>query len=106
MPLKARYPPSGSGESGGLIKRPLTSGSAAGRRSENMGDTETSQEIKLGLHDKTGALLMIDKMERKLIKELLLITLKTPASRDWIAKKLGSEYIGVAEKLLKTMGGS
>lgn len=71
-----------------------------------MVDSEDSQEIKLALHDKTGALLMVDKMERRLIKELLVITLKSSASREWIVKKLGSEYVEVAERLLKTMGGA
>jgi hypothetical protein len=71
-----------------------------------MNDLKDSQEIKLGLHDKTGALLMIDKKERRLVKELLTITLKTKASREWIAKKLGPEYIEIGEQLLKTMGGS
>jgi hypothetical protein len=66
---------------------------------------EDSQEVNLALYDKTGALLMIDKMERRLLKELLTISLKSPSSRDWIGKKLGKEYIDVAEKLLKTLGG-
>lgn len=70
-----------------------------------MPDILDSQEIKLALHDKTGALLMIDKKERRLLKELLTITLKSPASREWITKKLGPEYLEVAEKLLRSMGG-
>lgn len=65
---------------------------------------QDSQEINLALYDRTGALLMIDKMERRLLKELLTVTLKSPGSREWINKKLGSEYIGVAEKLLKALG--
>ncbi|MBW1941201.1 MAG: hypothetical protein JRG79_08035 [Deltaproteobacteria bacterium] len=72
----------------------------------NMNSPKDTQEIQLALHDKTGALLMIDKRERRLVKELLAITLKSKSSREWIVKKLGSEYIEIAEKLLKTMGGS
>ena len=72
----------------------------------SMTDTDDSQEMQLALHDKTGALLMLDKRERKLLKELLTITLKSSASREWITKKLGSEYLEVAEKLLKSMGGA
>ncbi len=72
----------------------------------SMADTSDSQEMKLALHDKTGALLMLDKRERKLLKELLTITLKSPASREWITKKLGSEYLEAAEKLLRSMGGA
>jgi len=48
---------------------------------------------------------MIDKKERMLIKELLVITLKSPNSRKWIEKKLGKEYIKIGEKLLETLGG-
>jgi len=71
-----------------------------------MTDKEDSQEVNLALYDRTGALLMIDKMERRLLKELLTITLKSPASREWIGKKLGNEYIDVAERLLKALGGN
>lgn len=71
-----------------------------------MNDLTDSQELKLALHDKTGALLMIDKKERRLVKELLKVTLKTQASRNWIEKKLGTEYLEIGEKLLKTMGGA
>ncbi|MBN2124467.1 MAG: hypothetical protein JW821_09265 [Deltaproteobacteria bacterium] len=71
-----------------------------------MDDPKDSQEIGLALHDRTGALLMIDKKERRLLKELLAITLKSKGSREWIEKKLGHEYLEVAEKLLRIMGGS
>ena len=71
-----------------------------------MNSPKETPEIQLALHDKTGALLMIDKRERRLVKELLAITLKSKSSREWIVKKLGHEYIEIAEKLLKTMGGS
>ena len=70
-----------------------------------MSAQKDSKEIQLALHDKTGALLMIDKKERRLVKELLAITLKSKSSREWIVKKMGSEYIAIAEKLLKSMGG-
>jgi hypothetical protein len=71
-----------------------------------MADPLDSQEMRLALHGNTGALLMLDKRERKLLKELLTITLKSPASREWITKKLGPEYLEVAEKLLTNMGGA
>ncbi len=71
-----------------------------------MNSPKNTQEVQLALHDKTGALLMIDKKERRLVKELLAITLKSKSSREWISKKMGEEYIGIAKKLLKTMGGS
>ena len=55
------------------------------------------------LHDISSALLMIDNDERKLLKTLLAIALKSENSRRWIIKKLGSEYLEVGEKLLKLM---
>ena len=64
-----------------------------------------SQEIHHALHDKSSAMLMLDNKERKLLKEILALTLKSQSARTWIAKKLGNEYIKLGEKLLKTMGG-
>ena len=46
---------------------------------------------------------MIDKDEKKLLKALLAIALKSESSRRWIIKKLGSDYLKVGEKLLKLM---
>jgi len=66
---------------------------------------EDNNEVLVGLADKTGALLMIDKKERELVRELLAMTLKSPSARDWISKKLGKEYIQIGVKLLKAMGG-
>ncbi|NIR12830.1 MAG: hypothetical protein GWN86_02290 [Desulfobacterales bacterium] len=65
-----------------------------------------SQEIHHALHDKSSAMLMLDNKERKLLKEILALTLKSQSARTWIAKKLGNEYIKIGEKLLKTMRGS
>ena len=65
-----------------------------------------SQQIHHALHDKSSAMLMLDNKERKLLKEILALTLKSQSARTWIAKKLGNEYIKIGEKLLKTMGGT
>jgi hypothetical protein len=64
-----------------------------------------SQQIHVALHDKSSAMLMLDNRERKLLKEILALTLKSQSARTWIAKKLGKEYIKIGEKLLKTMAG-
>jgi hypothetical protein len=64
-----------------------------------------SQQIHNALHDKSSAMLMLDNKERKLLKEILALTLKSQSARTWIAKKLGNDYIKIGEKLLKTMGG-
>jgi hypothetical protein len=63
------------------------------------------KDINLALHDRTGALLMLNKNERRLLKELLNMTLKSKNAREWIIKKLGNEFITVGEGLLKAMGG-
>jgi hypothetical protein len=66
---------------------------------------EEKDDVLIGLADKTGALLMIDKKERELVRELLSMTLKSPSAREWISKKLGKEYVQIGVKLLKNMGG-
>ena len=66
---------------------------------------EEKDDVPVGLADKTGALLMIDKKERELVRELLAMTLKSPNAREWISKKLGKEYVQIGVKLLKAMGG-
>ena len=65
---------------------------------------DQQDEVAIGLADKTGALMMINKKERRLIKELLSVTLKSATAKEWIIKKLGHEYIQIGEKLLKAMG--
>ena len=60
---------------------------------------------EIALHDKTGALLMLNKQERKLIKELLLMTLNSETGKKYLKKRLGDEYVGIGQRLLKTLGG-
>ena len=67
---------------------------------------ERNEDVDLGLHDKTGALLMLNKGERELLKELLLMTMSSERVKDLITKRLGSNYIEIGEKLLKSIGGS
>lgn len=66
---------------------------------------EKKKDIDLALHDETGALLMLNKKERKLLREILLMTLKSNSAKNWIVKKLGKEYVQIGEKLIKGMGG-
>jgi len=68
-------------------------------------EMEEKDDLQVGLEDKTGALLMIVKKERELVRELLAMTLKSPSAREWISKKLGKEYVQIGMKLLKAMGG-
>ena len=66
---------------------------------------DTDEDVNIALADSTGALMMINKKERRLLKDLLAMSLKSPSARKWIATKLGPEYVGIGEKLLKSMGG-
>ena len=59
----------------------------------------------VGLHDRTGALLMLDKKERKLLKELLVAALDSADTRERIERSLGVEYVDIAEGLLNNLGG-
>jgi hypothetical protein len=68
-------------------------------------EMEDNNEMLVGLAEKTGALLMIDKKERELVREILAMTLKSASAREWISKKLGKEYLQIAETLLNAMGG-
>jgi hypothetical protein len=65
--------------------------------------TTNNEDSDLFLRNKTGALLMLNKEERKLLRELLLMTLNSESIKSYIIKKLGSKYIQIGEKLLKSM---
>jgi hypothetical protein len=66
---------------------------------------EKDDEILIGLADKTGALMMINKKERELLRTILAMTMRSSSAKDWITKKLGPEYVEIGSKLLKSMGG-
>jgi len=66
---------------------------------------DDNKDINFGLHDNTGALLMLNKKERRLLKELINMTLGSKNARNYIINKLGSEYIEIGNNLLKLMGG-
>ncbi len=67
-----------------------------------MNDT---QDTELGLEDQTGALLMLNKQERRLLRALLDMALASATSRERIVEDLGQEYIDVGENLLETLSG-
>ncbi len=61
-------------------------------------------DANLDLSDRTAALLMLNKDERKLIKEILVMTLKSENGKGHIRKILGADYVKLAENLLKALG--
>ena len=69
-----------------------------------MSTFESEQDANLDLSDKTGALLMLNKEERQLIKELLLMTLNSERVKSIIVNRLGEKSIQTGENLLKAMG--
>jgi len=63
-------------------------------------------DTNLDLNDRTAALLMVNKDERMLIRELLVMTLNSENAKGHILNKLGAEYVELAENLLKALGNS
>lgn len=68
-----------------------------------MSSSHTRQDPNATLSDKTAALLMLNKEERKLIKELLLLMMHSENVRSYVAKKLGKNCIETGKRLLKNM---
>jgi len=69
-----------------------------------MSADKTKVDANLDLSDRTAALLMVNKDERKLIRELLVMTLNSENGKRHILNKLGAEYVDLAENLLKALG--
>jgi len=69
-----------------------------------MNTDDKKKRADVELSDETGALLMLNKEERKLIKELLLMAMNSESVKSYIVKKLGKNYLEVGASLLKTMG--
>ena len=60
---------------------------------------------EVGVHDNTGQVMMLDKRERRLLRLVLGVSLKSTSAKQYITKTLGSKFIKVGEKLLNDMGG-
>lgn len=65
---------------------------------------DDKSHLDLVLHDKTGALLMLNKEERTLVRELLLMAKNSESIRTYITKRLGEKYVEIGDKLLESMG--
>jgi hypothetical protein len=66
---------------------------------------DKEEEILIGLANKTGALMMINKKERELLRSILAMTMRSSSAKGWIENRLGPEYIEIGTKLLQSMGG-
>jgi len=66
---------------------------------------ENGEGIQFGLSDKSGALMMINKKERQILRDILSITMKSKGGKAYIARKFGPESVEIAEKLLESLEG-
>lgn len=55
--------------------------------------------------DNGGNFFLLNKTERKLLKEILNITLSAEQGKRYIVKKLGEDYLEVGADFLKRIGG-
>jgi hypothetical protein len=55
--------------------------------------------------DNTGNFFLLNKTERKLLREILNITLGAEQGKKYIVKKLGEDYLEVGADFLKRIGG-
>lgn len=55
--------------------------------------------------DDAGNFFLLNKTERKLLKEILNITLSAEQGKKYIVNKLGEDYLEVGADFLKRIGG-
>lgn len=68
-------------------------------------ESSDDQDLTPVLNENANALLLLNKEERKTIKERLIMAIYSESVKGYIEERLGREYVQVAEKLLETMGG-
>jgi len=66
---------------------------------------DQEDEIEIGFEGETGEHFMLGKKERMLIRAVLSVSLNFEDNREFISRKLGKEYLGIGENLLREMGG-
>jgi hypothetical protein len=67
--------------------------------------TENDMEVGF-IHAETGEILMLNKKERILVKEILGSILSSKEAKEVIKKRFGKEYIEIAYRLLENVGWS
>jgi hypothetical protein len=55
------------------------------------------------LYDKPGKLFVLSDKEKELVKLVLSKAIGSKSGKDYIAEKLGIEYVEIAENLIKEM---
>jgi len=63
-------------------------------------------DAEIGFHHaQTGEIIMLDKKQRLLIRNVLVRVLGAESGKEYIRKNLGGEYITVAFDVLKNISG-
>jgi hypothetical protein len=59
---------------------------------------------EVGIRDSTSELYMLNKKERRLTKEVLLMAIGTEGGRKFVMERFGKEGLRIAASLLQGMG--
>lgn len=59
----------------------------------------------IGVHDNTGQVMMLDKKERRLLRLVLDVSLRSESAKQYITQTLGPRFLKVGEKLLDNLKG-
>ena len=62
-------------------------------------------DAHVGYLDETVGSFLLNKSERRLLREILNITLKAEQGKRYIINKLGKEYIDIGTEFFKKIGG-
>ena len=65
---------------------------------------ERKEEPEVSFTGGTGELYSLDKKERRLVKEVLRLSLATPSGRKKIKERFGKRGFRIASTLLEQMG--
>lgn len=65
---------------------------------------EKQEEPEVSFTAGTGELYSLDKKERRLVKEVLRLSLATPSGRKRIKERFGKKGFRIATTLLEAMG--
>ena len=65
----------------------------------------TKNDREIGVHDNTGQVMMLDKKERRLLRLVLDVSLRSESAKQYITETLGPKFLKVGEKLLNNMKG-
>ena len=65
---------------------------------------KNNNQSEIGIRSETGQIYLLTKKERILTIEILESTLATPAGKNFLVKRFGSDALNTAVGLLEEMG--